>query len=71
MCNAWSLIIVQLYNFVCQPIDGLADYQIKPLTGSNPFTDLSASTDNPGMFEIHVTANGDKGTTLPPLILHA
>jgi hypothetical protein len=61
------------YNsvFVFQPIDGLADYQIKPLTGSNPFTDLSASTDNPGMFEIHVTANGDKGTIFLRLISRA
>lgn len=52
---------VQTYTFLRQPIDGRADYQIKPSSGVNPFTTPVHSADENGYYEIYFTANGDQG----------
>lgn len=54
---------IQTYTFMRQPIDGIADYEIKPVSGVNPFLKPLpewAGGQN-GHFQVHITANGDRG----------
>ena len=46
-----------------QPIDVLADYEIKPASGINPFLEHPRGYGDDGWFEVYVTANGDQGQT--------
>jgi hypothetical protein len=54
---------IQTYTFMRQPIDGISDYEIKPITGANPFAEPLpewAGGEN-GHFQVYITANGDRG----------
>lgn len=55
---------IQTYTFMRQPIDGMADYEIIPVSGINPFNtppSVYGDTNQNGYFEVYITANGDKG----------
>lgn len=54
---------IQTYTFMRQPIDGIADYEIQPVSGANPFAEpLPEWTHGEnGHFQVYITANGDRG----------
>ena len=53
----------QSYDVNGNLIDKLSDYEISPISGSgrNPYSDLSATIDNIGKYEIYLTPTGNFG----------